>query len=109
MLERGEIQSPPAAQLPEEHGEVPEHLVPALALRREPPQLRVEALHVGLRIQLRRRDRLGLIEECPLRRLLLQPFLDGLELRGGRWNQAVRRYRSSRSLVHAQVFLAHRL
>src|SRR4051812_42999703 len=88
-----------------------EDLVPAIAQEREPPELLIEESGVarGALVQLRRGDRRGLVEEGPLRGLLLEPFLDGIELFARRRNEVLRAADVRRKLVTAEVILAHGL
>ncbi len=67
----------PEPEHPEEHRHVAEDLVPAVAHRREPPELRVDLPRSGPLPQahLGRADGLHLLEERPLRHLVLEPLL----------------------------------
>src|SRR3954451_2265777 len=86
-----------------------EDLVPAIAREREPPQLLIEEAGVacGALVQLRSGDRRGLVEEGPLRGLLLEPFLDGIELFARRRSEVLRASDVRRKLVTAEVVFTH--
>jgi hypothetical protein len=81
MSERGELRVAPEAEHAEEHRQVPEHLVPAIAHPCEPLKLGVQQPRILLDrgIAGRSFDRRGMLEERPLLRLLFHPFLDGLQ------------------------------
>src|SRR3954454_12602411 len=82
MLERGEPKTAPAVDRAQQHREMAEDLVPALAKIAEAPQFGIEQpeIALGLRICEGRLDRFGPIEKAPLRRLVLEPLLHRFEL-----------------------------
>src|SRR3954462_8483715 len=87
-----------------------EDLVPAITQEREPPQLLIEESGVarGALVQLRSGDRPGLVEEGPLRGLLLEPLIDGIEIFARRRNEVLRAADVRRKLLTAEVVFAHR-